>query len=134
MPERPANDGGSFLGITRYCRDPELAFQIITWLLGPENQSRGFLEASLFPSTPASFESPDLRTPDEFFGGQITMDVLGPAAQRVPVSYNSPYDVALSQPIRDELTSVYISGKNRKKAWRDAMAQCRRIADHLGVS
>ncbi|WP_392869994.1 ABC transporter substrate-binding protein [Streptomyces sp. LN499] len=134
MPERPANDGGSFLGITRYCRDPELAFQIITWLLGPENQSRGFLEASLFPSTPASFESPDLRTPDEFFGGQITMDVFGPAAQRVPVSYNSPYDVALSQPIRDELTSVYISGKNRKKAWRDAMAQCRRIADHLGVS
>lgn len=62
------------------------------------------------------------------------MDVFGPAAQRVPVSYNSLYDVALSQPIKDELTSVYISGKNRKKAWRDAMAQCRRIADHLGVS
>ncbi|MBP8532402.1 extracellular solute-binding protein [Streptomyces sp. MK37H] len=134
MPERPANDGGSFLGITKYCRRPEVAFEIITWLLGPKNQTRGFVEASLFPSTPASYEMAAMREHDPFFGGQITNDIFARAAQRIQVAYNSPYDVALKQPIMDELTSVHISGKNPERAWRDAMSTCRRIADHLGVS
>lgn len=134
MPVAPSNDGGSFLGISRYCREPETAFEIISWLLSPENQTRGFVDASLFPSTPASFDMPAVREPDKFFGGQITMEYFGPAAENVPVAYNSPYDIALSQPIKDELTSVFASGKNRKQAWRDAMSKCRRIADHLGVN
>ncbi|WP_329568118.1 ABC transporter substrate-binding protein [Streptomyces sp. NBC_01361] len=134
LPGGPANDGGSFLAISKYCRDPETAFEIITWLLGPENQTKAFARASLFPSTPASYTMPAMRDPDPFFGGQRTIDVYGPAAKAVPVAYNSPYDTSLNQPIKDELTSVFTSGKNPKKAWRDAMDACHRIADHLGVA
>ncbi|MEU7319547.1 substrate-binding domain-containing protein [Streptomyces griseoviridis] len=134
MPVRPSNDGGSFLAITKACREPERAFEIITWLLDPANQAQGFVDAGLFPSTPASYALDALREPDPFFGGQVTMDIFGPAAQRVEIAYNSPFDVALGQPLKDEIKNVGVLGKDPKKAWNDAMSKCRRIAAHLGVS
>ncbi|MET8783696.1 MULTISPECIES: extracellular solute-binding protein [unclassified Streptomyces] len=134
MPVRPSNNGGSFLSITKACREPERAFEIIAWLLDPANQAQGFVDAGLFPSTPASYGLGQLREPDPFFGGQVTMDVFGPAAQKIAVAYNSPYDVALGQPIKDEIKNVGVLGKDPKKAWSDAMSKCRRIAEHLGVS
>ncbi|KUO10208.1 ABC transporter substrate-binding protein [Streptomyces sp. DSM 15324] len=134
MPVRPSNNGGSFLAITKACREPEQAFAIITWMLDAANQAQGYVDAGLFPSTPASYGLAQLREPDAFFGGQVTMDVFGPAAQKIAVAYNSPYDVALGQPIKDEIKNVGVLGKNPDRAWKDAMSKCRRIADHLGVS
>ncbi|GKQ41885.1 ABC transporter substrate-binding protein [Streptomyces sp. A012304] len=134
MPVRPSNNGGSFLSITKACREPERAFEIITWVLNADNQAQGFVDAGLFPSTPASYGSKKLQEPDPFFGGQVTMDVFGPAAQKIAVAYNSPYDVALGQPVKDEIKNVGVLGKDPKKAWEDAMSKCRRIAKHLGVS
>ncbi|MBD0841366.1 ABC transporter substrate-binding protein [Streptomyces sp. TRM68416] len=134
MPVRPANNGGSFLSITRACREPERAFEIITWILNAANQAQGYLDAGLFPSTPASYGMRQLREPDPFFGGQVTTDVFGPAAQKIAVAYNSPYDIALGQPVKDEIKNVGVLGKDPEKAWSDAMSKCRRIAKHLGVS
>ncbi|MGI5193487.1 extracellular solute-binding protein [Streptomyces sp. CA-288835] len=133
-PGGPSNVGGSFLAITKACREPERAFEIISWMLNADNQAQGFVEAGLFPSTPASYEMTKLREPDPFFGDQITMDVYGPAAEKIPVAFNSPFDVALGQPIRDEIKNVGVLGKDPKKAWSDAMSKCRRIGEHLGVS
>ena len=132
--QRGPNDGGSFLSITKVCREPEQAFEIITWLMNPRNQTDSFVEASLFPTTPASYALPAMREPDPFFGDQITVDVFGPVAEKIPVAYNSPYDPALGQPIKDELIKATQLGKDPQRAWRDAMSKCRRIADHLGVN
>ncbi|HEY8978914.1 MAG TPA: extracellular solute-binding protein [Streptomyces sp.] len=133
-PGGPSNIGGSFLAITKECRDPRKAFEIITWLLNADNQAQGFVDAGLFPSTPASYGMKKLTEPDPFFGGQVTMDVFGPAAQKIPVAYNSPFDIALGQPLKDEIKNVGVLGKNPEQAWKDAMSKCRRIAKHLGVS
>lgn len=133
-PGGPSNIGGSFLAITKACREPEKAFEIITWLLDAGNQAQGFVDAGLFPSTPASYASEKLTEPDAFFGGQVTMDVFGPAAKKIPVAYNSPYDIALGQPLKDEIKNVGVLGKDPAQAWKDAMSKCRRIAGHLGVS
>jgi cellobiose transport system substrate-binding protein len=134
MPVRPSNNGGSFLSVTKECREPELAFRIITWMLNAANQAQGFVDAGLFPSTPASYGMKLLREPDPFFGGQVTMDVFGPAAQKIAVAYDSPYDTALGQPLKDEIRNVGVLGKNPDHAWSDAMSKCRRIAKHLGVT
>ncbi|USQ84444.1 extracellular solute-binding protein [Streptomyces phaeoluteigriseus] len=134
MPVRPANNGGSFLSITRACREPEQAFRLITWMLDANNQAQGYVDAGLFPSTPASYGLRQLRDPDPFFGGQVTTDVFGRAAQRIAIAYNSPFDIALGQPVKDEIKNVGVLGKDPDKAWSDAMSKCRRIAEHLGVS
>ncbi|WP_326812860.1 extracellular solute-binding protein [Streptomyces scopuliridis] len=133
LPGGAANNGGSFLAITKFCREPERAFEIISWLLNPDNQTRGFVDATLFPSTPASFAQRAMREPDPYFGGQITIEVFGPAAEKVPVAYHSPYDYPLDRAVSDELTNVNALGKDPRRAWKDAMDKCRRVAAHLGV-
>jgi len=133
-PGGAANWGGSFLSITKYCREPAKAFEIVTWLLTPEQQVRGFLELGLFPSTPDAFVSPDLRQPDDFFGGQVIVDTFAESARQVPVAYMSPWEPRLAQLFYDELSNVETVGKPPEEAWRDVQHKARRIADHVGLS
>ena len=133
-PGGAANYGGSFLSITKYCREPEKAFEIITWLLSPEKQVQGFLDLGLFPSTPDSFGHPDLRQPDEFFGGQIIVDTFAESAKQVPVAYLSPWEPRIAQLFYDELATVESAGKPSEEAWRDVQHKARRIADHVGLT
>ncbi|MEW1722336.1 extracellular solute-binding protein [Streptomyces sp. NPDC093109] len=134
MPGGPANYGGSYVSITRYCRDPEGAFAFLKWLLGPENQLKSYEEMTLFPTTPAAYDKPEMRQPDPFFGGQIPNDVFGPAARKSPVVFFSPYEESASTPVYQELTNVETFGKNPDRAWRDAMKAAETALSRMGVS
>jgi cellobiose transport system substrate-binding protein len=133
-PVAPANIGGSFLALTQQCRDPKLAFEIVTWLLSPENAARGFTDAALFPASPATYAMPAMTEGDPFFGGQVTIEVLGEAAKKVPVQYEAPADAAVGQPFKDEIVNVWTKGKNPDTAWTDAVAGAKQIAERQGVS
>jgi cellobiose transport system substrate-binding protein len=132
-PGGTANIGGSFLAIPKASGNPQLAFEIITWLLSPENQARGFTDAALFPSSPAAYKLPALTAPDEFFGGQVTIDVFGPAAEKIPVAYEAPADAAVAAAYLNELTNVE-GGKSPDKGWADAVSQAKQIAQKQGVN
>lgn len=119
-PGGPGNQGGSFISITRYCPEPQRAFEIVSWLLNPANQARHYVDVGLFPSTPAAFDDPIARQPDPFFGGQVTVDVFGEAAKGVQPAYFSPYDIDVSNIYTDELVNVESAGKDPGQAWRDA--------------
>ncbi|HKS47606.1 MAG TPA: extracellular solute-binding protein [Amycolatopsis sp.] len=133
-PGGSGNIGGSFLAITKECSKPDVAFEIISWILSPENQARGFTDSALFPSTPATYAMPALTAPDPFFGGQVTIQVLGQAAQKIPVQYESPNDQAVSAPYQNELTNVESNGKDPDAAWADAITEAKKIGQRLGVS
>lgn len=134
MPEGPANQGGSFLAIPKSSGNPTKAFEIIKWMLSPDNQARGYTDASLFPSAPATYKMPALTGPDEFFGGQVTIDVLGLAAEKIPVAYESPHDAAVQEPYLTELTNIEAKGKNPDAAWTDAVAAAKQVGERLGVT
>ncbi|MFJ2905265.1 ABC transporter substrate-binding protein [Streptomyces sp. NPDC087212] len=134
LPDGPTNYGGSYLTVTRYCRDPQGAFAFLKWMLGPENQLKAYQEMALFPTTPAVYTRPEMRRPDPFFGGQIPVDVFGPAAEKAPVLYFSPYENTANTPVFQELTNVETLGKNPDKAWRDAMNAAESALSQQGVS
>ncbi|HEX6360705.1 extracellular solute-binding protein [Actinophytocola sp.] len=133
-PGGTANIGGSFLAITKECEKPDVAFEIIKWILSPDNQARGFTDSALFPSTPATYKMSALTNPDPFFADQVTIDVLGPAAEEIPVQYESPHDQEISAPFQTELTNVESQGKDPDQAWSDAVAEAKKIAERVGVS
>jgi cellobiose transport system substrate-binding protein len=133
-PGGAANIGGSFLAIPKRAAAPEKAFEVISWILSPENEARGFADASLFPATPASYTMEQLTKPDDFFGGQKTIDVFGPQAQKIPVAYTSPYDGAVSAPYYAELGNIEAKGKDPESAWKDAVSKAKSVAQRLGVS
>ncbi|MDX2935046.1 ABC transporter substrate-binding protein [Streptomyces ipomoeae] len=134
LPGGPTNYGGSYVTITRYCRDPEGAFAFLKWMLGPENQLKAYQEMALFPTTPAAYDKPAMREGDPFFGGQVPVDVFGPAAEKAPVLFFSPYEATANTPVFQELTNVEKLGKNPDRAWRDAMNACEQALSQRGVS
>jgi cellobiose transport system substrate-binding protein len=134
LPGGPSNLGGSFLALPSTCRNPELAFQMISWILNPENQARGFTDAALFPTAPAAYSLPALTGGDAYFGGQKTIEVFGPAAKAIPTAYEAPADAAVAAPYYNELTNIESKGKSPEAAWQDAVSQAKQIAQRQGVS
>ena len=133
-PGGAANIGGSFLAIPKKAASPEKAFEVISWILSPENEARGFADASLFPATPASYEMEQLTKPEDFFGGQKTIEVFGPQAEKIPVAYTSPYDGAVSAAYFEQLGNIETKGTNPDQAWKDAVSKAKSVAQRLGVS
>ncbi|WP_433555466.1 extracellular solute-binding protein [Pseudonocardia xinjiangensis] len=132
-PGGPGNQGGSFIAITRYCPQPQAAFEIVSWLLSPTNQARHYADVGLFPSAPAAFTDVTARQPDPFFGGQITADVFGESAKGVQPAYFSPWDIDISNCFTDELVNVESAGKDPQQAWRDARSAIDRLLQRSGV-
>lgn len=132
-PGGPGNLGGSFLAVTKASRDPQRAFDLVRWLQSPANQVRGFADTELFPSAPAAYTAPALQQPSDYFGGQKTIDVFGPAAKGVKPAHFSPYDAIVSTPLTQELAAVESLGKNPDRAWSDAQSDIRRALQHAGV-
>ncbi|MFE0625982.1 ABC transporter substrate-binding protein [Streptomyces sp. NPDC058864] len=133
MPGGPSNLGGSFLALPRQCRNPEQAFKVVSWLLSPANDARGFADAAIFPAAPAAYAMPQMTAGDPYFGGQKTIDVFGPAAKAIPAAYEAPADAALMATYKTELTNVETKGKKPDDAWKDAVAQAKQIAQRQGV-
>ncbi|MFF7790647.1 extracellular solute-binding protein [Streptomyces sp. NPDC007991] len=133
-PGGPANQGGSYLALPKQCRNPEEAFKIISWILSPANNARGFTDAAIFPASPASYAMPAMTGPDAFFGGQKIIEVFGPAAKAIPVSYEAPADAAVMAPYFTELTNIEAKGKKPDAAWKDAVSQAKQIARRQGVN
>ncbi|MET8080827.1 extracellular solute-binding protein [Streptomyces sp. NPDC005303] len=134
MPVGPANQGGSYLALPKQCRNPEEAFKIISWILSPANDARGFTDAAIFPAAPAAYTTPAMTGPDAFFGGQKIIEVFGPAAKAVPLAYEAPADAAVMAPYKTELTNIEAKGKKPDDAWKDAVSQAKQIARRQGVS
>jgi ABC-type glycerol-3-phosphate transport system substrate-binding protein len=132
-PSGPANFGGSFLAITKNAADPKTAFEVIKYLLSPDNQAKAFADAQIFPATPAAYEKPQLKAADPFFGGQVPIDVLGPAAANVPIAYEAPLDSALAAAYTAALKSVQAGSKSSEAAWQQAVAQAKQIGKRQGV-
>jgi cellobiose transport system substrate-binding protein len=132
-PGGPGNRGGSFLAITKYCKDPEAAMAFISWLESSKNQAESFLDPVLFPSTPASYTDPRLTAPDPFFGGQRIVDVFAESAKKYPGAYFSPYDTIIRTPIAAELVNVEIGSKSSDQAWKDAQHQVDRELTRVGA-
>ncbi|MFF8933698.1 ABC transporter substrate-binding protein [Streptomyces paradoxus] len=133
MPGGPANQGGSYLALPKQCRNPEEAFKIISWILSPENDARGFADAAIFPAAPAAYTMPAMTGGDPFFGGQKVIEVFGPAAKAIPASYEAPADAAVMAPYMTALTSIEAKGTKPEDAWQDAVGQAKQIARRQGV-
>jgi len=129
-PNRPGNDGGSFLTIPKAAKHPEEAFALISFLQSPENSLRQQVNMQLFPSTPWAYEQPEFQQQDAFFGGQVTNTIFAQAAKNVPDIYYSPADNIIGPPLTDNLLEVAVSGKNPDDAWNDAQKRIRREMAH----
>lgn len=132
-PSGPANFGGSFLAITKNAADPAAALEVIKYMLSPDNQAKAFADAQIFPSAPAAYDKPQLKAADPFFGGQVPIEVFGPAAKAIPIAYEAPLDSAIAVPFTDGIKLVQAGKKTSDAAWAEAVAKAKQIGKRQGV-
>ncbi|TQS47119.1 carbohydrate ABC transporter substrate-binding protein [Cryptosporangium phraense] len=133
-PAGGANIGGSFLAIPASTTDQATAFEIIEWILSPENEARAYTDARLFPSTPSSYSMPALTEPEPYYGGQRTIDVFSASARKTRRAYEAPSDAAIQDVYLNELRNVEYHGKKPEQAWSDAVKAARTVAAENGVN
>ncbi|MEO7588280.1 MAG: extracellular solute-binding protein [Arachnia sp.] len=133
-PGDATNNGGSFLTIPEGAKDPAASFELIKFILDPQNQAYEYQDKGNFPSTPASYDMPELTGPVEFLGGQVAADVFGAAAKTVRPLYQNANEDTVNAPFYAEIDLVEASGKDPNKAWDDAVKAATRLAKQVGVS
>ena len=132
QPVKAGNSGGSFLMVPRTSKDPQAAFDFISWLTTAKAQATTYNDIQLFPSTPATFTSGSLKADNSFYGGQDALSFFNKAAEQVPISYISPYENLTSQ-FTSELTNVETAGKDSERAWEDAVTAVDRACQKRGL-
>lgn len=133
-PGDATNNGGSFLTIPAGAKDPAASFEVIKFILNPQNQAYEYEDKGNFPSAPAAFDLPEVAGPVEFLGGQVASKVFGHAAETVRPLYEDPQANTVSAPFFAELDLVEASKKDPNKAWDDAVAAAQRLAKQVGLT
>jgi len=95
------NWGGTMIGITRQCKDPDLAWQLIESLYLSKGSLKARLVASnMIPPIPEFWADPMYHQPDAFFPGQKTSEIFMDMARQLPerhvTAYTLPAQMALA--------------------------------------
>ncbi len=133
-PGEATNYGGSFLAIPEGAKDPAASFELIKFILNPQNQAYEFQDKGNFPATPEAWSMPEVAGPVEFLGGQVAADVFGHAAETVQTLFEDPNENTVNAPFYAEIDLVEASGKDPEQAWNDAVTAAKRLAQQVGLS
>jgi len=127
MPEGSGNWGGSFLTIPKQSKYPQEAYNLIKWLLSPEQQLVTFQKNGNFPSTPALFETEDIQNfKDEYFSNAPVGQIYSEAAKLVKPVYEGPDSQTVEDTLNKAITSVEDKQAKPEDAWSSAVQDIER--------
>lgn len=124
-PGGDGNNGGSFLAIMKTSKHPKEAFEVMKWLLNPDNQVTAFKDVNLFPSATKALDAPVMKEKEDFFGGQSTGDIFTESARGVKPAYFGTKYANLNGIVGRELQAVAL-GKNPDTAWNAALKRVKK--------
>ncbi|MFC4303793.1 ABC transporter substrate-binding protein [Cohnella boryungensis] len=122
-PGGVGNQGGSFMGILNSTKYPKEAYEVVKFLVSPDNLIEGYKEFGNYPSTPGIYDSPEMVNQSEFFGGQDLSTVFGEAAKDVQIALTDSRDEMVINTLVAALGSVDAQKKDPEKAWTEAQEQ-----------
>jgi ABC-type glycerol-3-phosphate transport system substrate-binding protein len=89
---RTSSWGGTMLGITRKCRDKDLAWQLARHLyLEPEELAKRFRDTNILPALRDAWTHEAINEPRPFWSNQPLGRLYADLADQVPPQYTSPY-------------------------------------------
>ncbi|NBD25469.1 ABC transporter substrate-binding protein [Paenibacillus glycinis] len=128
-PGGAGNQGGSFFGALSSTKHPKEAYEVIQFLVSPENLVTAYKEFGNYPSTPEIYTSPDMVNKNEFFGNQDLSTVFADAAKDVKVAHTDSRDTVASTAITDALVAVD-KKRDPVKSWQDAQDKIKKQLSH----
>ncbi|WP_079417703.1 ABC transporter substrate-binding protein [Paenibacillus ferrarius] len=125
-PGGVGNQGGSFFGVLKSSKNPKEAYEIIKFLVSPDNLVAGYKEFGNYPSTPEVYSKPEMVNKSDFFGNQDLSSVFADAAKDVKVAPTDARDDMVATTLADEIGLIDTQKKDPEKAWKDAQDKIKR--------
>lgn len=125
-PGGVGNQGGSFFGVLKSSKAPKEAYEVIKFLVSPENLIVAYKEFGNYPSTPEIYTSPEMVNKHPFFGDQDLSIVFGEAAKDVKIANTDPRDDMVGNALTEALGTVDAQKKDPEKAWAEAQEKIKR--------
>ena len=123
LPEGGGNWGGSQMAIPKEAAHPQLAYDMLTTILSPENQLDVFKEFGNFPSVPALYEDPALTGfTSEFFSDAPVGQIYSDSASALKPVYEGPKERAILREFGLAIDRVEIGDETPDEAWDSALA------------
>jgi cellobiose transport system substrate-binding protein len=124
IPEVGANWGGTQLTIPAGSDRPQEAYELIAWLLSPENQLEVFERHGNFPSTPELYDAPEIQAfTNDFFPGVAIGRIFAESAKAVQPIYEGPQQRPIDREFENALIAVEDGTVAADDAWQYALDQ-----------
>ena len=117
---RTTTRGGTMIGITKQCRDPDLAWELLkfTYFDSPGLINR-YETTSIIPPLKAAWDAPIYKKPDAYLGGQSIGELFIKLAPDLPPRYQNPYWSEAA----DLLNDAIFAAVTEKQTPRQALTQ-----------
>jgi cellobiose transport system substrate-binding protein len=122
---KPANWGGSFIGVPSAGKNKAEAVKLAAWLTAPEQQAKVFAKQASFPSTPGAYDLPAVKNAkDDYFNNAPTGEIFAQAAKGIPTLVIGPKDQQIYTAITDVgILQVEQQGKTPAQGWAAAQKE-----------
>ncbi|WP_327717276.1 extracellular solute-binding protein [Streptomyces sp. NBC_00490] len=119
---KSGNWGGSFLTVPKSGKNTEEAAKLAAWLTAPAQQAKLFGVQGSFPSTPAAYDSTEVKSAKNDMTGDAPIGtIFAEAAKNIPVQTIGPKDQIIQQGLTDNGVILVTQGKSAKDAWENAV-------------
>ena len=128
---RPANWGGSFIGVPKAARHKAEAVRLAVWLTAPAQQAKLFDRQASIPSTPSSYDMPQVRNARHpYFGGAPTGRIFAAAAKGIPTLVIGPDEQQIGTAFTDiGLLQIDQQGRPPREAWKATQKEIENAVD-----
>lgn len=123
---RTSTRGGTMLGITRRCRDKDLAWEFARHLyLDKAELAERFRESNILPAMREAWQDPSYAESRPYWSGQPLGRLYAELAPQVPAQYSSPFVVVAKNKLGEALTACVQRYNAQGESGFDAFVRAR---------
>jgi arabinosaccharide transport system substrate-binding protein len=133
---RTSTRGGTMMGITRRCKDPDLAWKLAQYLyLNKEDLAERFRANNILPCSREAWEHPSFHEPRAYWSGQPLGALFAQLAPQVPFQYTSPFIGTAKGKLGEALVDCVQQYKSHGEAGFESFVRARlkRSADEVRI-
>lgn len=125
---RTTTRGGTMIGITKQCKNPDLAWKLIEFTyFNREGLANRFETTMIIPPIRSALDVPVFHEPDEYLGGQRIGKLFIDLVPDIPPRYQNPYWSEASDLLNDAIFKVVTENKSPRKELTELATTVRNI-------
>jgi cellobiose transport system substrate-binding protein len=125
-----SNWGGSMISIPAKTKSPKLSYELVSWVLSPEQQLETFKTGGQFPTTVANYSNDELLNyKDPYFNNAPFGKIFSESAENIQAAYIGPDYEMIVQTLLDALSRVEDGSEQPQESFDNAVLEAQRLLD-----